>query len=739
MIGRTISHYKILEKLGGGGMGVVYKAEDTKLKRTVALKFLPPELTRDEDAKERFIQEAQSASALDHPNICNIHEIDETADGQMFICMAYYEGETLKQKIARGPAAIERAIDTAIQISEGLAKAHRQGIVHRDVKPANLMLTNDGAVKIVDFGLAKLVGGARVTKTGTTVGTVAYMSPEQARGEAVDHRTDIWSLGVVLYEMITGQLPFKSDYEQAVIYSILHEPAPRLSEVLKNVSAPLSDTVAKTLEKDRDERFPSMEEVIADLRRVEKELSQPANVNQPSLKSIAVLPYQNISADKENEYFSDGLTEEIIANLSKIQTLKVISRTSIMHYKGTNKPLKQIAKELQVQYVLEGSVRKYGNDLRITAQLIDASQDAHVWAEKYRGTMDDVFDIQEKVAGEIAGALKLQLTPGEHEELRKRYTEDTRAYQLYLKGRYYWNKRTIEGFNKAIEYFQQSVEADPNYALGYAGLADSYALQSGYSGIPAKDSFPKAEAAAMKALAIDHKLAEAQATIAIVKHDYHWDYEAAEREFRRAIELNPSYATAHHWFGGFLTFMGRFREGIAQIRQAQELDPLSLIINTEVGEALIFARQYDDAIEQLRKTLELDQNFIAAHIQLGFAYECKGKYDEAIAEFQKASSLSGDRTMICMIAHAHAVSGRRDKALEVLSELKQLSKQQDVSLYDMAILFASLGENNEALELLARAYDERSPRLIRLKVDPRMDSLRSDPRFRELLKKVGLE
>jgi len=457
--------YKILGELGRGGMGIVYKAEDSKLKRTVALKFLPPELTLDPEARERFIQEAQAASAFDHPNICTIHEIEETEAGQMYIAMACYEGESLKEKMAKGPMKIEEASDIAIQIAQGLAKAHQKGIVHRDIKPANIMITNDGEAKIVDFGLAKLARQLKLTRAGTTIGTAAYMSPEQARGEAVDHRTDIWSLGVVLYEMLTGQLPFKGDELQGTIYSILNKTPEPLSALRPDIPRPIQQVVARALEKDPARRYQNTQGLIQDLKTL-----SPYVFSKPE-KSIVVLPFEDMSPGKDNEYFSDGLTEEVISDLSQVNSLLVISRSSAMTFKGTKKKIGEIAKELNVQYILEGSVRKAGNNLRITSQLIDAKNDAHLWAEKYNGTLDDVFDIQEKVSRAIVDSLKLKLSPGEERRISEHPIPNALAYEFYLKARQEILKWTEAGLENAVRYLQRGLEIIGENALLHAGMA----------------------------------------------------------------------------------------------------------------------------------------------------------------------------------------------------------------------------------------------------------------------------
>lgn len=722
-------------------MGVVYKAHDTRLERDVALKFLPFHFGNDGGQKQRFIQEAKAASALDHPNICTIHEVSETSDGQTFICMAFYEGETLKEKIGRKTLKLEEAIGFAVQVASGLAAAHAKGIVHRDIKPLNIMVTQEGRVKILDFGIAKLAGKTGHTKEGAALGTVEYMSPEQAQGKTVDQRTDIWSLGVVLYEMVSGQAPFRSDYEQATIYSILNEHPRPIAGLRGDRLFELEGVIGKCLQKEPDSRYQRADELAAGLRKIDAGFNQTAGTAAALVKAIAVLPFENISPDKENEYFSDGLTEEIIANLSKIRTLKVISRTSAMRYKGSNKPLSQIALELRVQYVLEGSVRQQGNDLRITAQLIEATQDVHLWAEKYRGTMEDVFEIQEKVAGEIAKALEVQLTPNEQQGLKKRQTEDTEAYQLYLKGRYFWNKRNEEGLKKGIEYFEQAIEKDPEYALAYSGLADSYTVLAAFTLIAPKEALPKIRTAALNALKMDEILAEAHISLAWSKCWHDRDWSAAEREFKWGIEHKPNYATGHHWYALFLTAMGRYEEALAAIKQALELDPFSLIINTNTGFWVqYFAREYNRAINQLQKTLDMDANFAMAHYGLALTYNEAGRYAEAIFESQKALQLtSGRQDMKAVLGYSYARAGNREEAEKILEELKRVRAHQYVSSYSIALIHLALGDGMQALEELEKAFEEQAIYMIWIKIDPRLDLLRTEPRFVALLQKMGFE
>jgi len=738
VIGKTISHYKILEKLGEGGMGVVYKAQDTKLDRRVALKFLPHHLTDNETERARFLQEARAASALNHPNITTIHDISENK-GQHFIVMELIDGPNLKE-LSATKLELGKIIEIAIQLCQGLQAAHQKQIVHRDIKSDNIKIASENRVKIMDFGLAKLKSATPLTKAGTTVGTIAYMSPEQASGKEVDQRTDLWSFGVVLFEMLTGKLPFRGEYEQAVIYSILNEEPEPVNSLRSTVPVELEQIVDKALAKDVNQRYENADELLRDLRQVQESLKVTSATT--SSKSIAVLPLDNISPDRENEYFSDGLTEEIIMNLSKIKNLKVISRTSAMHYKGTKKPLKQIAKELQVQYVLEGSVRKQGSDLRITAQLIDAVQDAHLWAEKYTGTMEDVFEIQEKVAGEIAEALKLKLSPQEQRNIEKRQTESTEAYQLYLKGRFYWNKRTEESFKTAVGYFNQAIEIDPNYALPLVGLADTHILTGVYCYQRPHEVMPKARQAAQKALELDNKLAEAHASLAHLKMLYDWDWAGAEARFIQAIDLNPNYAPAHLWYSLTLSGLGRLEEALIEIKKAQELDPLSLIINTDVGLVHYFAGRYDLAIKEHLKTLEMDPNFFVTHLALAMAYEQVGKFAEAIAEVKRALSLSQDSTLLlAALGQAYAVAGKKEKAQEVLAQLQEISKVRFVSPYSVAHVYTGLGEKEQALAWLQKAYEERIMFIMHsiLKVDPGFRILHSEPKYIELLRKVGLE
>lgn len=785
MIGKQILHYRIIEKLGAGGMGVVYKAEDTKLKRMIALKFLPPHVSLDNEAKERFMHEAQAASALDHNNICTIYEIGESEDGQMYMSMALYEGETLQDEIERGPLPLEEAINIAVQIAEGLAKAHEKDIVHRDIKPANIMITSDRVAKILDFGLAKLSGRTKLTKEGTTIGTVAYMSPEQVRGEKADHRTDIWALGVILYEMITGKSPFKGEYDQAIMYSIVNEEPEPLNTVRTEMQMELKQIVKKCLQKNPVNRYQHAEGLAVDLRRMkaqsesgEKKVSRPAqwkwknryfiagaammvvillmvllprsktpeegiietskNESIPEWQnSIAVLPFKNISADKEQEYFCDGMTEQLITNLSNLPNIKVIANTSVMHFKNSNETIQQIAHELGVDHILDGSVRKSGNKIRVTAQLINTEDGSLLWAKDYDRALRDIFDLQDNLSNAIVEALRINLTGEQRAAFTKRYTDNHEAYQLYLKGLYHARMYTPEGVNRAIEYFNKAIAIDPNYSLAYDGLAYCYYAGSWWS--PWNEVIPKARAFAKKALEIDPTLAEAHSSLGVIYTWADYDWSAAEQEFKQAISLNPNAASAHLWYGFLLLVLGQSDESIAEFSRAVELDPLSAEANTSLGAILFYLNRYDEAMKQLRTTIELEPNYWFAHLYHARVQEQKGNFDAAISELEETKSMKGAAWEVWSAqGYAYAVSGNKDMAQKIIYELKEQSKQSFVPPYNLATVYAGLGEKDRAFEYLEKEYEQGYYYLCYLGVDPELDSLRSDPRFATLLKKLGM-
>jgi serine/threonine-protein kinase len=741
MLGKTISHYKILEKLGEGGMGVVYKAQDTKLDRIVALKFLPKHLLCDESAKTRFVHEAKAASALNHTNITTIHEIDEV-EGECFICMEYVEGKSIKELIKQKMFSIEEILNISIQIAEGLNVAHKKGIVHRDIKSDNIMLTDEGLVKIMDFGLAKLKGVSKLTKTGTTLGTMQYMSPEQVQGIEVDQRSDIFSFGVVLYEMITGQLPFKDEHEAAIIYSIINETPEPLARYKANVPDGLQRIVDKAMEKNRDLRFQHVDDLRTDLLKIKRELETSSVL--PSAKkpqpSIAVLPFTNLSADKEQEYFCDGMAEEIINALSQVEDLRVVARTSAFSFRGKEIDIREIGKKLNVQALLEGSVRKAGNRVRITAQLINVVDGYHLWSERFDRDLADVFAIQDEISLAIVDKLKVKLLGDEKEKMLKRYTQNLEAYDLYLKGRYHWNRRTPEALKKAMAHFEQVIQKDPEYALAYAGLADCYSMLAQVYVLPPKEAFPKAKALASRALEIDETLAEAHTSLAFMLSCFDWDWAGAEREFRRAIELNPNYATAHQWFAmGLLVELGRTSEAIEEIHKALELDPLSLIINTSAGFVYLNAGREDKAVEQAEKILDMDPTFIGAYLILVDVNERRRKYDEAVEEGLKGYSFVGflSQHEVVSLREAYASSGWTGYLRRLVEIMQSKAEQGQVLYYMIASLYAGLDETEKAIECLEKAYEEHDFNLSGLLVDDDFEKLRSNPRFAQLIKKMG--
>ena len=765
MIGKIVSHYKILEYLGGGGMGVVYKAEDTKLKRTVALKFLPPDLTRDPDAKERFIHEAQAASALEHANICSVHEIGEH-EGQTFIVMGYYEGETHKKKIERGPFPIDEAVNIAVQVAQGLAKAHDAGIIHRDVKPANIMVTSDGIVKILDFGLAKVSGRTLLTKSGTTLGTAAYMSPEQARGGTVDARSDIWSLGVTLYEMLAGKRPFASDYEQALVYSILNEDPPPLASFRSDIPAELEKIVVKALQKDSSLRYQAVADLQADLASLQKHLEAGERVplararakkrtalygvlgvlavvilvavlsffqrESKVINSIAVLPLENLSGDPGQDYFADGFTEALTTDLSKIGALKIVSRTSAMQYKGAKKLLRDIARELGVDGIIEGSVSRVGSHVRITAQLIDVSTDMHLWAESYERDLQDVLRLQGEVAQAIARQINITLTHEQQTRLTTNRTVKADAYEAYLKGMFYLTKLTPEGIEKGLGYLQQAIDKDPSNPVPYAELALGYCLVA-HSSSPPPEAFVRARAATAKALELDSASAEAQTASALIKLYWDWDFEGAEDAFRRALEMNPNLAMAHAHYAWYLLLFARTNEALAEAKRAAELDPLMPLLTAWVGWVCWSEGQFDEAIEEARKSLELNPTLPDALFVLGGAYQDKKMYKEAIEVQQKLGEFNPDWKWA--LGATYAAAGRKDEALKVAAEVQKQNKSwNSIGLF---WIYYALGDSVNTLRWLQAAYKERHIWLPWNVSNAMPGPWNEDPCFRDLLKRTG--
>jgi serine/threonine protein kinase/TolB-like protein/Tfp pilus assembly protein PilF len=1002
--GTRFGRYEIRSPLGAGGMGEVYLALDTQLNRPVALKLLPAQFTEDEDRLRRFEQEARAISVLNHPNILTIFEIGEES-ATHFIATEFIDGITLRGRLSSASLPLTEALDIAAQVAGALAAAHSEGIIHRDIKPENIMLRADGYVKVLDFGLAKLAGTRKglagsadvtmaQTDPGTIVGTVLYMSPEQARGLKVDQRTDIFSLGVVLYEMAAGRSPFNGPTPSDVLASILQSEPPPLGQYLPGAPAEMQHIVARALAKNMEARYQSARELAEDLRRLKQRVEfeaemgrtshpvqadaarmltlnptlppsdQAARPPQPqahgeetrqhaaaetmlldpdkasapeiahvlfldlvefskhwssrqpfilqqlkqvvreteefrraqgtsqlitrgtgdgmalvffgdpeaplrcaleiarSLKahpeiklrmgihsglvyrifniagerdvagaginfaqrvmdcgdtghillskemvhilrefgerdehledlgevlvkhgapvhlfnlytdelgnrdrpqkvqamqptvmrplsseaarsgaidSLAVLPLQNASADPAMEYLSDGITESIINILSQLTSLRVMARSTVFRYKGRDAvDSREVGRELGVRAVMMGRVLQLNDNLIIKTELVDAADGSQLWGEQYKRKSADIFELQEEIAADISGKLRIKLTGEEKRLLAKRYTENTEAYRLYLKGRYYLSKMTKDGLRRGIEYFNQAIEADPSFALAFAGVADAYyGLSAAH--LPPREAMPKARAAAMRALQIDEELAEAHASLALVLAFYDWDWAGAEREYKRAIELNPGYASAHHWFGWYLALMGRLEESTRELMQAQELDPLSLEINADLGLSFFLGRQYDEAIEQFLKAIEMDRSFIWGRFFLAWAYEQKGLLRQAIAEYRELAQLDETPVIRASLGHALALAGEREAAQRILDQLTADAESRHVSPYDFTILHAGLGQTDDAFECLEKAYESRSEALVWLKVDPRLDGLRTDPRFQDLLARVGLQ
>ena len=804
MVGQIISHYRILHKLGAGGMGVVYEAEDLNLGRHVALKFLAQGLAKNSDALERFKQEARAASSLNHPNICTIHEIGEV-EGDYFLAMELLDGKSLDKHIVQSRFELQEFLDLAIQVADALDAAHSKGIIHRDIKPANIFVISRNQIKILDFGLAKFAAERKLmaedpgvaatptatylTSPGTVVGTVAYMSPEQARGKELDARTDLFSFGAVLYEMATGRDPFKGNTSAVIFEAILNrEPA---SPLQFNPALPgkVEEIICTAMEKERDLRYQSAAEMRAELMRLKRKTEsgraapttgsavtaslgrtlQPGLIagfgvvllaaillglnvggsrdrlvgrGRPAkIRSIAVLPLENLSRDPDQEYFADGMTDAVITDLAKIGALRVISRPSVMRYKRTQRSVPEIAKDLNVDAIVEGSIERSGDRVRITAQLIRAATEQHLWAEAYDRDLHDVLRVQEEIARSIAQEIQVQLTPQEQALLTTGRPVDPEAYGLYLKGRFFWNKRTQESTDRAITLFHQAIDKDPGYASAYSGLADCYIL-SGISfdvgSLSPAQAFPQAKSAAERAIQLDDTLAEGHNSLAYVRLLYDWDWPGSEAEFKRVSALNPGYANAHHWYAHLLMASGRREEALAESKRALNLDQLNPAMNVHLGWHYIYSRQYDLALAQLRKGLELDPNHSLGNWYLGWVYEQQGKYADALQAMHKAQDLlKSNNALVADIGHVYAISGDKPAALKVLEQLNESSRRTYVSPFEVALIYVALGRKNEALQWLEKAYTDRSDLLIYLNVDPRLDSIRSDPQFIDLAHRVS--
>jgi serine/threonine protein kinase/Tfp pilus assembly protein PilF len=788
MIGQTISHYRIVEQLGAGGMGVVFKAQDSRLERAVALKFLPEKLAQQPQALDRFRREARAASALNHPGICTIYDIGEQ-DGRAFIAMEFIDGETLRSHIHGKPLPLDELLELGIEIADALEAAHAEGIIHRDIKPANIFVTKRGRAKVLDFGLAKLVPkgitGADSEDdqsdsnsiVGIISGTPSYMSPEQVRGDGLDSRTDIFSLGLVLYEMATGRQAFGGGTGGVIIEAVLTRPPAPVRSINPDIPQRLEEIIDKALHKNRDQRYQHAADLGADLLRLKREIdsgsrsaneipqSSPVSNTGPlsstgelmsrrstddtralrarraskNIDSLAVLPFDNASRDPDHEYLSDGITASLINILATVPKLRVMAQSTVFRFKGRAIDPQAIGRDLNVRAVLTGRVMQSGGSLRIDAELVDVATGSRLWGAQYDRKSGDIFAIQDDISNEISEKLKLQLTHAQKKKLTRHQTEDPEAYRIYLRGRHHWNKWTEEGFYKAIEYFQQAVEKDPSYALAHAGVADSYVLLGWNSYLPPKDAFPKAKAAALTALQFDPDLGEAHTPLAAVLwlHDWHWP--EAEKEFKRSLELNPAYPTANHWHAEYVMTMGRHAEAIAQMKNSQTLDPLSLIINVAIGWAHYMARRYDEALAQLLQTVDLDPNYPVTYWILGLVYRTTGRYDLAITEGEKGVKLSGGSPMVrASLAHSYGKAGRTKEARQILDDLTSVATCKYVAPHFFAGIHIGLGENDLALDCLEKSYEEHSHWLIYLHIDPTMDDLRSEPRFQDLLKRVGL-
>jgi serine/threonine-protein kinase len=752
MIGRTVSHYRIVDQLGAGGMGVVYLAEDTRLGRKVAIKFLlsGPEIT--DEIRERFVTEAKAAAALNHPNIATVHGIGEDGDNT-FIIMEFVQGEELKDWIQDGRVDVDTAYDLALQIAEGLRAAHDEGIVHRDIKSANIMVLPDGRAKILDFGLARMDGGTMVTTMGMSMGTVAYMSPEQARGEPVDQRTDIWAFGVVVYEMLTGRMPFPGAYEQSVMYAIFNEEPPPLTELEQAVGEAFAPILRKLLSKDVNLRYGSMQEVINDLKAlhggeptsVTKSVIAPAPVETSAQPSIAVMPFSDMSREKDQEYFCDGITEELIDVLSHVETWRVVARTSTFSFKGQDVDVRDVGQRLSASHVLEGSLRKSGPRVRITTRLTGVSDGYQLWSDKYDGQLDDIFDIQDRIAGAVLKKLKGSLDDAEGgvdgTPLVKRSTDDMEAYNLYLQARFHMNKRSEGDLKAAVGLCEQAIRMDAGFAPPYAGMADALVLLAVQGGMKPSEAIPKAKAAAQKAISLDESLAEAHTSLGTILAAFEWNQEAAERSFKRAIELNPSYATGHQWYGLWcLMPQQRFEECLAQYRLAIELDPLSQVLGAGLGWMLYLARSYDEAETQLRRTLEVNSDFVMAHDLLGQTLAQQDRLDDAIAELEMSVLLSGRRSLsVSMLAYLYGLAERNAESFVLGKELELAMSLGYVSPYDMALVHCGLGNDEEAIYYLEQALDQRNPWLLLIGVEPMWDRMRGTPGFDDVVRAVGLE
>jgi serine/threonine-protein kinase len=786
VIGDLLGHYRLLELLGAGGMGQVYLAMDERLGRKVAVKVLPQEAIADESARKRLLREARAVATLDHPNICTIHEVGEDG-GRNFIVMQYIEGETMAQRIRHRGLMLREALDLAVQIADALVEAHTRHIIHRDIKPQNIMIDARGQAKVLDFGLAKVVHAEaesatatqdQLTGSGMILGTIPYMSPEQVRGEELDERSDIFSFGAMLYEMASGQSPFESPSKAEVIAAILMKEPPTLHEFRLNVPPRLQEIVARALQKNREQRYQTARALLDDLKSVKSQVdSQPpsdavtpqrpaagpedqtiklsagsgarpgtqpvverttdARDRHSPIDSLAILPFVNLSPEADMEYLSDGITESLINSLSQVPNLRVIARSSAFRYKGQEPDLRRIGGELDVQAILTGRVAQRGPYLSISVELEDVASNSHLWGEHYNRKFSDIFEVQESMSREISEKLRLHMTRETRKAMTQRYTENVESYQLYLKGRFYADLWTPEGVQQAINFFQQAIKKDPNYALAHAAMANAHwALSSQF--VAPKEAMPKVKECALQALVIDETLPEAHTALAVVKAVYEHDFAGAEQEFKRAVDLNPGSASAHEWYGYVLTPLGREAEAAMQIKLALELDPFSVTVNSSLGLSYFWSGRYDAAIEQFQKTFLLAPDLWWAHFFMGWAYDRKGMQQEALAALDEAIRL-GSTYAAAYRSYMHARSGETAEAERLLLELQTQLQGAYVSPHHVAIIYAGLGDRERTFEWLEKAYDSREEAMMFLNVDPTWDDLREDSRFQSLVKRVGLK
>ena len=748
MIGQILGHYRIIAKIGAGGMGVVYRAHDDRLDRDVAIKVLPANVLADDGARKRFRREALALSKLSHPNIGTIFDFNSDL-GVDYLVMESIAGTDLAHRLATGPLPEKDLLGLGTQIASALEEAHEHGIVHSDLKPSNIMVTPKGVAKVVDFGLAKLLycgDNSEITASVTRSvfeGSYPYSSPEQLRGEVLDARSDIHSLGIVLYEMATGQRPFRDPIPSRLINAILNSPPVKASSLNPAVSPGLDGLIFKTLDKDPERRYQSARELRVDLQR----LLTPGSVTSPvaqlrrrrgdkPVTSIAILPLVNTNADSETEHFSDGITENIINSLSHLPKLRVMARSTVFRYKCSELDPITIGRELNVGAVLTGRLVQRGDSLNISTELVDVTDGAQIWGEQYSRKLGDIFSVLEEIAMEISSRLRLKLSGMEKKQLAKHFTENRDAYQAYLRGRYMASKYSEQGMKKAIEHFRQAIEIDPTFALAYAGLAMTYWNVSAVQFAP-NEVMPKAREAARKALELDDQLAESHAAVALVKMAYEWDRADAEREFKRAIQLNPGYATVYQWHGWHLAIMGRLDESITELKRAQELDPLSEI-NLYIGLSYYWSRQYDMAIVHFRKAVELYPEFWLPHLYLGWTHLQEGNLTRAQEELDEAFRLEDSPWTVASLAHASAISGDQAQVRRRLADLQERTARQFVSPYFVARTYVGLNEKEQAFGWLEKAYNTRDECLTWLKVDPTMESLHADPRYPDLLHRLGL-